>query len=102
MAPLDGRAIGTRGPTSSRDNPGFAAPQRPTPALSLFLESIGAVSCADPVREQVSSAQAHRARLRIGVEPHRPRSEAHTSELQSLMRISYAVFCLKKNTHYNT
>src|SRR3546814_17298384 len=25
-----------------------------------------------------------------------PRSEAHTSELQSLMRISYAVFCLKK------
>src|SRR3546814_2806916 len=29
--------------------------------------------------------------------PHR--SEEHTSELQSLMRISYAVFCLKKKTH---
>src|SRR3546814_7643051 len=29
------------------------------------------------------------------------RSEEHTSELQSLMRISYAVFCLKKNTRYN-
>src|SRR3546814_6455681 len=28
-----------------------------------------------------------------------PRSEEHTSELQSLMRISYAVFCLKKNKH---
>src|SRR3546814_9672241 len=28
-----------------------------------------------------------------------PRSEEHTSELQSLMRISYAVFCLKKKTH---
>src|SRR3546814_2145622 len=28
--------------------------------------------------------------------PLRPRSEEHTSELQSLMRISYAVFCLKK------
>src|SRR3546814_1853673 len=27
------------------------------------------------------------------------RSEEHTSELQSLMRISYAVFCLKKNTN---
>src|SRR3546814_8505787 len=27
---------------------------------------------------------------------HTPRSEEHTSELQSLMRISYAVFCLKK------
>src|SRR3546814_7970830 len=33
------------------------------------------------------------------------RSEEHTSELQSLMRISYAVFCLKKkkqNTNYTT
>src|SRR3546814_2064421 len=28
------------------------------------------------------------------------RSEEHTSELQSLMRISYAVFCLKKNTEW--
>src|SRR3546814_14601666 len=28
------------------------------------------------------------------------RSEEHTSELQSLMRISYAVFCLKKKTRY--
>src|SRR3546814_11324524 len=28
--------------------------------------------------------------------PHEARSEEHTSELQSLMRISYAVFCLKK------
>src|SRR3546814_3973169 len=34
---------------------------------------------------------AHRAAA-----PSRPRSEEHTSELQSLMRISYAVFCLKK------
>src|SRR3546814_3755224 len=30
------------------------------------------------------------------------RSEEHTSELQSLMRISYAVFCLKKKNTYNT
>src|SRR3546814_10809641 len=29
-------------------------------------------------------------------------SEEHTSELQSLMRISYAVFCLQKTTQYNT
>src|SRR3546814_3016596 len=29
------------------------------------------------------------------------RSEEHTSELQSLMRISYAVFCLKTNNHTN-
>src|SRR3546814_4135993 len=30
------------------------------------------------------------------------RSEEHTSELQSLMRISYAVFCLKKKKHITT
>src|SRR3546814_8049883 len=30
------------------------------------------------------------------------RSEEHTPELQSLMRISYAVFCLKKKTHRQT
>src|SRR3546814_1350171 len=30
------------------------------------------------------------------------RSEEHTSELQSLMRISYAVFCLKKKTNTDT
>src|SRR3546814_4379939 len=33
---------------------------------------------------------------RGGMARHAPRSEEHTSELQSLMRISYAVFCLKK------
>src|SRR3546814_2923325 len=32
----------------------------------------------------------------------RARSEEHTSELQSLMRISYAVFCLKQKTHFTT
>src|SRR3546814_5174902 len=35
--------------------------------------------------------------LLMGTEP---RSEEHTSELQSLMRISYAVFCLKKKKTY--
>src|SRR3546814_1244827 len=40
-----------------------------------------------------------RIELRVAGEKHRAaarRSEEHTSELQSLMRISYAVFCLKK------
>src|SRR3546814_5852746 len=36
-----------------------------------------------------------RQRLHIAIPP--SRSEEHTSELQSLMRISYAVFCLKTN-----
>src|SRR3546814_6069945 len=34
-----------------------------------------------------------------GINHRDKRSEEHTSELQSLMRISYAVFCLKKKTH---
>src|SRR3546814_19851884 len=38
------------------------------------------------------------ARLTPRRAPLRIRSEEHTSELQSLMRISYAVFCLKKKT----
>src|SRR3546814_5007278 len=33
---------------------------------------------------------------------HETRSEEHTSELQSLMRISYAVFCLKKKKSHKT
>src|SRR3546814_8137246 len=42
----------------------------------------------------------HRLRRFMGADDRRPqpsgKSEEHTSELQSLMRISYAVFCLKK------
>src|SRR3546814_5515450 len=37
-----------------------------------------------------------------GIEPLVVRSEEHTSELQSLMRISYAVFCLKKKNTNST
>src|SRR3546814_3702158 len=44
-----------------------------------------------PLRTRAEAARTGRGRRRI-------RSEEHTSELQSLMRISYAVFCLKKKT----
>src|SRR3546814_9651890 len=44
-------------------------------------------------------------RMHEDIAVRRSRSEEHTSELQSLMRISYAVFCLKKkkqkHDHYN-
>src|SRR3546814_10473597 len=48
--------------------------------------------------------RAHRiGQRRIGRHEHgRKRSEEHTSELQSLMRISYAVFCLKKKKKTRT
>src|SRR3546814_6200829 len=46
-------------------------------------------------------AVRHCHRALHGVSDQRSRSEEHTSELQSLMRISYAVFCLnKKNKSY--
>src|SRR3546814_6406726 len=45
---------------------------------------------------------ARAEQLRREAAERRDRSEEHTSELQSLMRISYAVFCLKKKTTKNT
>src|SRR3546814_8094623 len=56
----------------------------------------------DPHRKRrlpVAQDRGHLAGLaqqQVGAHDHRLRSEEHTSELQSLMRISYAVFCLKK------
>src|SRR3546814_2945474 len=55
-------------------------------------------------REQLGrvgrNLEARDVGLRVG-DLRRGRSEEHTSELQSLMRISYAVFCLKKKKRYN-
>src|SRR3546814_8237489 len=45
---------------------------------------------------------ADRSDLRLEIDPAIDRSEEHTSELQSLMRISYAVFCLTKKKKYKT
>src|SRR3546814_4083934 len=48
-------------------------------------------------REDRSSRRYHGLQRRGCLAPGNRRSEEHTSELQSLLRISYAVFCLKKN-----
>src|SRR3546814_3052865 len=56
-------------------------------------------------RQELQKIKAERDRLknRVDLVDPRHRSEEHTSELQSLMRISYAVFCLKnKKTITNT
>src|SRR3546814_6752897 len=47
------------------------------------------------VGPQIAGIAGHR----LGDDLRAGRSEEHTSELQSLMRLSYAVFCLKKKTH---
>src|SRR3546814_8461331 len=60
------------------------------PYTTLF-RSLGALT---KLPRGLSGQQVRRALERAGF--YLKRSEEHTSELQSLMRISYAVFCLKK------
>src|SRR3546814_7257767 len=93
-----------------------------TPAVCAASRSTGAVNApsATVLRSAISTAALSplprpkpRLKLREDCEeqvstrsprPDRPasvRSEEHTSELQSLMRISYAVFCLKKKKTHN-
>src|SRR3546814_9722447 len=96
-----------------------AAPAlRPLDQGSVCAGSAAHSEPVRPARLQSSSFPAHRrARAparshHVSAIPAQPgpdgphpaaRSEEHTSELQSLMRISYAVFCLKKTTHqYHT
>src|SRR3546814_3641871 len=86
-------------------------------ALPISLATAGAVACArgtgpGPARSGcrrpgrgfagLDGTPGHSAGIAAGDAGDRPgaRSEEHTSELQSLMRISYAVFCLKKKIHY--
>src|SRR3546814_7786032 len=59
---------------------------KPEPAASKACSDRGTRSAASEVRVAIKG-------VRQGVSQ---RSEEHTSELQSLMRSSYAVFCLKK------
>src|SRR3546814_10216663 len=60
------------------------------PAIRDDLEGVGIYHLGDGRGYIVASSQ--------GNDTYAVRSEEHTSELQSLMRISYAVFCLKKKT----
>src|SRR3546814_1328648 len=68
------------------------AGRRAVQARSLSV-LIGRGACPSP-QQKNSDRRAHRMMRRA--DPYDMRSEEHTSELQSLMRISYAVFCLKK------
>src|SRR3546814_2143204 len=70
---------------SSRHQLAFRALLRPAHRVRIVL-----------VLEQRHEHDRHRQRVQG--ERH-PRSEEHTSELQSLMRTSYAVFCLKKKNN---
>src|SRR3546814_6294614 len=65
--------------------------------LGFQVDAVTLVDHLDAVARAVEAGAGGLVHQRIGVETLRHlRSEEHTSELQSLMRISYAVFCLKK------
>src|SRR3546814_10297935 len=55
-------------------------------------------ACRAALAMTASVARLNEERAQEAAATGEPRSEEHTSELQSLMRISYAVFCLKKKT----
>src|SRR3546814_7985164 len=61
------------------------------------VEAQKLMSTDDVLAKARQAKEAGASRLCMGA-AWRPRSEEHTSELKSLMRISYAVFCLKKKT----
>src|SRR3546814_1692943 len=69
--------------------------ERAKPLIASLLDCFGLVMARSPEdRERL-------VRLGAGAVLSPGRSEEHTSELQSLMRISYAVFCLKKKKIQN-
>src|SRR3546814_11408526 len=76
-------------------------PPRSTRTDTLFPYTTLFRSLAPGFRRGARSRRRHRVAARLGprLRAH-GRSEEHTSELQSLMRISYAVFCLKKKKQH--
>src|SRR3546814_7697227 len=79
-------------------------------ALPISGSATGPGSCGTGPRRTSGAARCHTAPRRAPERAAPPRcsrapwcarSEEHTSELQSLMRISYAVFCLKKKKKSN-
>src|SRR3546814_7551476 len=78
------------------------------PYTTLFRSAFRGAAPGRPGRRRDQDRAAHRrmAAARAGRRHHGQqdqrvlRSEEHTSELQSLMRISYAVFCLKKKNKH--
>src|SRR3546814_6393966 len=79
---------------------GMEAAVSPVPddvaALKALLNA--ATRRADEAEARLANAKARESATEAMIAHLKLRSEEHTSELQSLMRSSYAVFCLKKKT----
>src|SRR3546814_3520178 len=76
----------------------------PLDALYVYLLELSTIALAFPntVSEVAGDDKPPATKPSDVFVFHDIRSEEHTSELQSLMRISYAVFCLKKKKHKAT
>src|SRR3546814_1480511 len=96
QAPTGRGSPGHRG-TEGRLRGKTLAPQRKREAVRRMLELTTLSE-----RRVCRLAGLSRDAFRDSPEPAAARSEEHTSELQSLMRISYAVFCLKQKKYPNT
>src|SRR3546814_4081274 len=66
------------------------------PNLNWSKRGLNARTCTISLGQDGDQDSPVAAVIWLNSGPGDPRSEEHTSELQSLMRISYAVFCLKK------
>src|SRR3546814_3604469 len=69
--------------------------------VDRFLDLLDLKAAANKYPSELSGGMKRRALLARSLIYEPSRSEEHTSELQSLMRISYAVFCLKKKNQDN-
>src|SRR3546814_9982363 len=75
----------------------------PVVALLLVANLVPAIALLVLLGRRIAKRRAAQSVIGGDGQLHvRLRSEEHTSELQSLMRISYAVFCLKKTTNKNS
>src|SRR3546814_5081946 len=85
---------------SGKANPGVVRWADEVDAAELFVSVITLQELEIGVLLAERKDAAKGALLRSWLHQHVLRSEEHTSELQSLMRISYAVFCLKKKINH--
>src|SRR3546814_8684328 len=93
-APMIGAANWTS-PASPRR--GRRHPVAPGPSCAQVVSM--QVVALFPATRSWTRPSRHAAKVPMRPRIHSTRSEEHTSELQSLMRLSYAVFCLKKQKH---
>src|SRR3546814_9351955 len=91
--------LATARPATSHASTAISAAMLDRPIRTKLSSEISARVSVPSTSTNSGTAALARPGARLGA---RSRSEEHTSELQSLMSISYAVFCLKQNNNKET